>query len=182
MSTDPYRSSGGFTLVEMLTVLAIGAVLLAVGVPSFTDTVSSYRLDSAHSAMRDALLLARDTSRNDTVAVSVCASSDGSSCTGGAWRDGFIVFTDAGTAGAVDGSDRVVSYQQAAAAGVAITATVKATGAAFTRTYLQFMDDGKLDVTTAIEFTSCKSKQWPLKVSVQRGGFISTTKGTTKCS
>jgi prepilin-type N-terminal cleavage/methylation domain-containing protein len=181
MHTHPFRKVRGVTLVEAMVVLSIAAILLAAGAPSFISTVSGYRLDSAHSAMRDALLLARDTARNESTAVTVCTSSNGTACTSSTWQGGFIVFRDAGTAGTVDSGDTVLSYQPAAASGITISAAVKATNAAFTRKYLQFEDDGKLDVTTAIEFTSCKSGKTPLKVSVQRGGFVSTTKGTTAC-
>ena len=168
--------------MEAMVVLTIAAILLAIGAPSFTSTISGYRQEGIHSAMRDALLLARDSARNDTTAVTLCSSTTGTSCTNGNWRDGFIVFVDGGTAGMVDNGDRVLSYEPAAASGIVVTSTIKSSGAPFTRGWLQFTDEGKLDVTTAIEFTSCASGKKPIKVSVQRGGFVSTAKGTTACS
>jgi type IV fimbrial biogenesis protein FimT len=181
MLPPPQTAARGFTLIELMVTLGIGAILLAIGAPSFVDTVKAYRLDAAHSAMRDALLLARDTARNESIAVSVCTSTTGATCTASSWKQGFIVFRDAGTAGTVDGADSILMWQKDAGSAVSIAAAVKSSGVAYARNYVQFGDDGKLDPYYALEFSSCTAGQFPFKINVQRGGFISTMRGSVKC-
>ena len=53
------RCNGGFTLVELMTVVAIAAVLATVGTPSFRDMLLNQRLAAAAQAFNSALSLAR---------------------------------------------------------------------------------------------------------------------------
>jgi len=55
----PMAAQAGFTMIELLVVMAIAAVLAAVGIPSLLDTVRSAQLRSSTSQLYDALLLAR---------------------------------------------------------------------------------------------------------------------------
>lgn len=49
----------GFTLVELLIAIAVLGVVLAIGVPTFQNTVINRRLDSAASQFVNALVTAR---------------------------------------------------------------------------------------------------------------------------
>ncbi|MDS4058866.1 MAG: GspH/FimT family pseudopilin [Candidatus Contendobacter sp.] len=85
----------GFTLAELIVTVAIAAILLAVGVPSFQETMRKNRTAAHMNEMITALNLARGEAAKRGQRVSLCPSTDGTSCTGGTdWNNGWIVFTD----------------------------------------------------------------------------------------
>jgi len=53
------RAGRGFTLIEMMTVLAIIAILVTVAAPSFAEMVATQRVRAAASALTESLWLAR---------------------------------------------------------------------------------------------------------------------------
>lgn len=53
------RSAAGFTLIELMVVIAILAIVLSIGVPSFTNMVKNNRLTSAANDMVAMLQFAR---------------------------------------------------------------------------------------------------------------------------
>ena len=175
------RRACGFTITELLIALAVGAVLTGIAAPSFKDTLIKSRMGAENSTLLDSLLLAREEARNSASPVSVCASTDGATCTGGAWGGGHIVFRDQGAAGAVGAGDTLLNRAAAAKTGITIAPTLQATGAAFTGGYLQFGADGKLNVRTAIVFTTCRRGYQPLLTAIQYNGSTSSSKGAGTC-
>jgi type IV fimbrial biogenesis protein FimT len=67
-----HRAGRGFTLVEMMTVVAIIAILVTVAAPSFAEMVATQRVRAAASALTESLWLARAeaTKRNTDVGFS----------------------------------------------------------------------------------------------------------------
>ena len=57
------KRKAGFTLAELLIVVAIIAVLVAISIPIFTSQLKKARLAVDHSAMRDAYALAQIANR-----------------------------------------------------------------------------------------------------------------------
>jgi type IV fimbrial biogenesis protein FimT len=49
------RKAAGFTLIEVLIVLAIAMVLAGIAIPSFVNAINSYRLNAAASAVSGAI-------------------------------------------------------------------------------------------------------------------------------
>lgn len=89
------RALLGFTLVELLVTVAIAAVFLAVAAPSVTKMVRSNRIQSQASALMSDLQYARTEAVKRGQGVSVCASANGTTCSGAnAWQAGWIVFYD----------------------------------------------------------------------------------------
>jgi type IV fimbrial biogenesis protein FimT len=95
----------GFGLIELVTVIAIIAVLTAIALPSFQTIVQRNRVVTDTNNLLTALNLAR----NEAVArgrpVSVCASTNGTACDGTGtddWSAGWMVFTDYDPSGQVD--------------------------------------------------------------------------------
>lgn len=118
----------GFTLVELVLVLTIGAILLAIAVPGYAFLVNGSRLSTATNDLVTALHLARSEAVKRRARVTVCTSnsamSSQPSCNVNAnWEAGWLVFVDDGTRGVVDPGDIVLWSKDPAPAVVAITAS-----------------------------------------------------------
>ncbi|MEQ9463809.1 MAG: GspH/FimT family pseudopilin [Haliea sp.] len=104
-----WRSSTchGFTLVEMLVVLAVLAVTLTLVAPGFTDLIRDNRMISSVNGLRAALHTARSEAIARRAPVRVCATSNGTACDGAAdaWAEGYMAFVNAGGGGAPDEAD-----------------------------------------------------------------------------
>ncbi len=126
----------GFTLVELLVTLAVLVLVLTVAIPSMRNFVKNGRLTSAANDLAATLAFARSEAVRRGRPVTVCASTDGSSCDTADWERGWIVFTDGGTAGSVDGSDQVLRVQGKAGDGVEIDLSGTS--------YVRFLGTGEL--------------------------------------
>ena len=89
------RTLKGFTLIELLVTIAVVAILMAVAVPSFVQQIRSNQVVTAASKLRDILTYARSEAIKRSSLVSICPSSNGSSCLSStAWATGWMVFVD----------------------------------------------------------------------------------------
>lgn len=85
----------GITLLELLVTLAIVAVLLAAGVPSFRAWVQNQELRGAAGRLASDLHFARRAAVDRGSRVTVCPGDERSGCRDvPAWEDGWIVFGD----------------------------------------------------------------------------------------
>lgn len=113
----------GYTLIELVVVVAIVAIVSAIAFPSYSSVTRANRVAGQTTELLTALNLARNEAITRGARVSVCASTAGAACdAGNAWARGWIVFTDAGTAGEVAGTDEVLRVWPAIAEGDALTA------------------------------------------------------------
>jgi type IV fimbrial biogenesis protein FimT len=90
------RRQAGVTLLELLTALAVIAVLLAIAVPSFVSLTQTNRVAGEINALANDLQVARATAIKEGLPVSICVSSNGTSCATAStsWQSGWIVFAD----------------------------------------------------------------------------------------
>lgn len=88
--------TAGITLVEMLTTLAIVAVLATVAVPGLHAFQQNSRRAAVVNGFLHSVFLARSEAIKRGQVVSVCRSSDGRSCDrrAGDWNSGWIVFAN----------------------------------------------------------------------------------------
>ncbi len=86
----------GFTLIELVVTVAMAAIVLTVGVPSFKEMTINNRLTTATNMLVGSLNLARSEAIKRGKAISICKSNTGTSCTGSGtqWEDGWIVFVN----------------------------------------------------------------------------------------
>ncbi len=109
----------GVTMIELLVTLSISAILLALAVPSFQGFMNSNRVLTMSNDLVSALNLARSEAIKRGTRITICKCADPNATTpvcstAAAWQNGWLVFTDGGTAGTVDGSDTRLRVGQAA--------------------------------------------------------------------
>ncbi|TCO74288.1 pilus assembly FimT family protein [Chromatocurvus halotolerans] len=59
MNTHPYRRNHGFTMIELMVIVAVDGILVAVGVPSFNNFLVSSRTSALANDITSAVNLAR---------------------------------------------------------------------------------------------------------------------------
>ncbi len=102
------RQQRGFTLIELLVTLATLAIIVGIGVPGLRDFMMNNRQVAAVNEMAASLALTRSEAVARNLTVSMCPSADGANCAGGAWDQGWIVFSDADADGDTDAGVDVV--------------------------------------------------------------------------
>jgi type IV fimbrial biogenesis protein FimT len=83
----------GFTLIELMITILVGAILAAIAVPAF----SGFLHEDRNIGQANSLVASFNYARSEAIkrglpaGVSVCPSTDGQTCTGTAWSSGWIV-------------------------------------------------------------------------------------------
>lgn len=115
----------GFTLVELLVVLAVAAILLAIAIPGYAFLANASKLAAATNDLMTAVQLARSEAIKRGVRVTVCKSGgSATACDAAAdWQAGWLVFVDGGAAGVVDAGDTVLWVRDSALSDVTIVST-----------------------------------------------------------
>lgn len=116
----------GFTLVELLVVLAVGSILLAIAVPGYGFLVNTSRVAAVTNDLISTLQLARSEAVKRGVRVTVCKTSNPANampvCDNAAgWHEGWLVFADGGNRGILDAQDELIRIEQDHLNGTRIT-------------------------------------------------------------
>jgi type IV fimbrial biogenesis protein FimT len=182
----------GFTLIELMVTIAVLAILIAIGYPSFSDAMRNNRIITQTNELVTALNIARAEAAKRGISVSVCSTNAAQSACGGAadWSNGWMAFTDAsGTAGTCDSctndttadataADIVVQIWAAPSGGVHLDTTT--TPPAF----VTFRPDGSVTgVPTPVIFTMLQptcTGQHARKITIQPSGSMHSE--ATSCS
>ncbi len=112
----------GFTLIELVVILAVAVVLLTLAVPGFQALIQNNRLATQANEFITALNLARSEAIKRGIRVTVCKSINQTACTaGGDWRQGWIVFTDQDNDAAKDPNELILHAHDALSSGNTLT-------------------------------------------------------------
>lgn len=87
----------GFTIIELMAVLAISAILMALAVPSFTNSIRDNRVLAGAGNVLAVLSLARSEALAKGKQVAACGTSDPAGVPpvcNASWNSGWVVYVD----------------------------------------------------------------------------------------
>lgn len=90
------RQRRGYSLLEMMVVLAIVGILAANAIPLLTDVIQSHRQKALSNELVTDLYFTRTSAIRLGMPVSICQSADHSLCTGESdqWHLGWMIYVD----------------------------------------------------------------------------------------
>lgn len=88
----------GFTLIELMITLAIAAIVLTIGVPSFQEMMRNNRVAAQMNEFTSALNLARSEAVKRGVNVGLVPNTGG-------WAQGWTAFVDTDSSGSLNGTE-----------------------------------------------------------------------------
>jgi len=99
----------GFTILELMTTLAVAAILASVAVPGLQSITANSRQSGSVNELVSAIHLARNSAVTRNTRITVCASSNGQTCEAVDWNEGWIVFDDPDDDQTVDAAETVLN-------------------------------------------------------------------------
>ena len=160
------RLQYGFTIIELMTAVALLAVLVVIGVPAFNSTISSNEAVAKSNSFLSALKLARTEATKRRQNIIVCASNNQTDCVSNNWSDGWIVFVDADNDSLFDAGETIIDTYD-------LPAGFTITRAAAGPDQIQFAATGLSDSSLAQTFTVCKTNTTNGRIfTVDRSGLV----------
>ena len=147
----------GFTLVELMITLAVAAILLTVGIPSFRDFIMNNRLVSQANEFAAAINLAR------SAAIKQQRNAYITSTAGTNWANGWTVWVDNNSSNAQDASE-VLRVTQAFNANNTFTSTGK--------TQFRYSPSGLVDGADTLTLCDNRTGERGRQISVSAAGRV----------
>lgn len=169
----------GFTLIELIIVIAIAGVLAAVASPYMGTMIKNNRLATNINDLTGDLSLARSESLKRGTRVTVCSSTNGTSCaTSADWAKGRIVFVDHDADGVVDAGDEILRVSSILKGGNTL---VFADTAPTSLAYVQYRPKGVTNATLVSTFRLCDDRTGSVgrTIAISLTGRATLTTNTT---
>jgi type IV fimbrial biogenesis protein FimT len=178
-ATRPARAPGA-TLVELVVMLAVGAVLAALAVPAYRDWIADTRLRTQAEALAATLTRARSAAIRSGGRVTVCKSADRQTCAhAGGWDQGWLLFVDDDRDGSRDAAEPMLYVEAPAPRPVTITANHPlADYVSYTSIGHPRLVNGGLQMGT---FVACSPGRQAIKVVLAASGRVRLEKPGATC-
>ena len=145
---------GGFTLTELLVIMAIIAIFASFAIPSFRGLVANTSVSSAVNAFVSDTRYARGEAMRRGKSVTMCRSANAAAvpprCSGagdptvGSWMEGWVVFVDENGNGAFNAANDTVLRVQQTLPGIGSFLAVNNSGnATHDRNYIVYQATGR---------------------------------------
>lgn len=104
-----FENQRGFTLADLMVSLTVLGISLSFAVPSFQTVVSNNRRATAVNQLVSTMYVARSEAVTRNVQVTVCPSTNGTSCSATPWKKGWLAFPDLDGDRQVDAGEAVIA-------------------------------------------------------------------------
>jgi type IV fimbrial biogenesis protein FimT len=170
------QHESGYTMMELIMVVVIVAILAAIALPSFKYVTTSNRISSEVNGLLGDMQFARSEAIKEGLPVTVCSSTDGTSCAASAnWQTGWIVFMDLNGDGARQGNESILRLQGPFAPGDTFVADNAAfTGATFNR--MGYAQTHAAVTVTVLLHDSTNTSAWTRCLAITSVGLVTTQK------
>lgn len=170
----------GFTVIELMIVLVVTAVLLAIAIPGFQNTIRASMLASGADRLSASLSLARTKAIMARRNVRLCPSTNGTTCANsGSWTGGWIMFVDN------DGNGAPATSELVQAHGAMDSRISLTTPGAFSQ-FIQFRPTGVVlgNSGTSGQFNFCSGSyhEYSRLVAISASGRVTTKKQADLCN
>jgi type IV fimbrial biogenesis protein FimT len=123
IAASPKPRGAGWTLVELVVVVAVGALLLAAAVPAWGDWLAGAEVANHAHRLATSMTLARTEAIKRGQHVNLCPAADGRRCAGAAgWDSGWLVHVDADADATNGDGEPVLRAEPPAPAGIYVRA------------------------------------------------------------
>ncbi|QKE64489.1 GspH/FimT family protein [Aquipseudomonas campi] len=161
------RKSSGFTLIEMMIVIAIVAVIASYGIPQFNSMMQNGRLSTQVNELQGLMQLARSEAATNRVVTRICGSTDQATCNTNNWEGGAILFRDRDNNGSASTAE-LVRVMPAVTNGNTIRGV---TGA------ISFLADGTLASAAMLRICDTRGAESSRQVRLNTAGQSRISKG-----
>jgi type IV fimbrial biogenesis protein FimT len=97
----------GLTLIEVMIVISIIALLAALSIPSFNNSLRRQQVSGETNTLFSLVYFARSEAIKRNKVITICKSDDANQC-GGDWTNGWIVFSDNDKDGSRDNGELLI--------------------------------------------------------------------------
>lgn len=168
----------GFTLMELMIALVIMGIVMAIAIPSLAQMLRVTRQKGVASDFFVDVMLARIEALKRARSVSICPTSDGTTCTGTAttWSNRRLIFVDQNSDGDLDAGEFLIRVSE----GVKSDVTVATDSASTPSAFLRFRPIGAV-VGGARVFNVSASGLEDRKVCIRATGQVSVSPPGQAC-
>lgn len=177
------RHDAGYTMTELAMVMTIMGILAGIGLPSFRYVTTSNRVSSEINGLLGDMQFARSQAIKQGQTVTICASSDGASCSGSnSWDQGWIVCLDPSQLQQCTGLP-VIRVQPKFNANDTLVSSIAYSAASFNR--MGYAPTGQANTFTINLHDQTNTSAWTRCLAVTPAGSVSTEQygaGTPQCT
>ncbi|MDH3608239.1 MAG: GspH/FimT family pseudopilin [Gammaproteobacteria bacterium] len=162
----------GFTIIELMIAVILMAVLLTMGVPSFSRTIEQNKLSTQVNDLISTMQYARSESVKTGKRITICKSNNGTNCVSAAagYESGWIVFEDDSPAdGDLDAGEQLLKVHEA------LESNFTLRGSNSFVNFISYLPSGGVTNTNPGHFVLCKEN-----VTSKSRAFFINTAGRTR--
>lgn len=165
------KHATGYTLIELMAVLAIASTLLVVAIPMFRTQVQNSRMSAAATDLLGTFMFAKAEAIGRRDPVTVCISNENADgcATNGQWEDGWLTFVESdanGTDGTINSGEQIIQIHPALTEGLTVRTLAGETGDDSLENRVTYEPNGRTNLSGTKRLIICNSLGYGVPVRV----------------